>query len=316
MNGDVSSPVEISVVIPCYNEQDNVVPIAAAIIEVLERIGVTFDLIFIDNFSADATVERIRTLCASDARIRLIANARNFGQMRSPVHAVYASKGKAVIGIAADFQDPPELIAHFIERWRAGADIVLGVRQSEPTSLIHGIARSFSYWFAKNFGDYPVIPNATGFGLYDRRVVSAVATMREPEPFWRGLAIETGYTVETIEYKRPERARGKSNNNFFTLFDFAVSALSSFSKKTIRLPFAAALIFGVLSMLSLIAVPFAAFAGQSFVVWLIIGVVEFQFALLFGFLGLIGDQVRLVSERTRNAPLVFERERINFPEGY
>jgi len=315
MKGGVDVP-EISVIVPCYNEQDNVAAIAAALVEVMTRIGASFDIIFIDNASTDRTADIVRGLCATDPRIRLIVNARNFGQMRSPVHAVSASRGRAVIGIAADFQDPPELIESFVEHWRAGASIVLGVREGEKTSLLLGWIRSFSYWFARRFGDYPVVPNATGFGLYDRRVVTAVASMREPEPFWRGLAIETGYSVKTVVYRRPQRARGKSSNNFFTLFDFAVSALSSFSKKTVRLPFAAGAVMGAIALIVLAGAPIVAIAGYSSVPWLIAAAVQAQFALVFVFLGIIGDQVRLVSERTRNTPLVFEQERVNFPEGY
>ncbi|OYY70319.1 glycosyltransferase family 2 protein [Sphingomonas sp. 28-63-12] len=307
---------EISVVIPCYNEAENAADIAAAIIAALEPVCTSFDLIFIDNASTDDTVEIIRAMCAEDPRIRLIVNTRNFGQMRSPTHAVFAGRGRAVIGICADFQDPPELLPRFVERWRQGIDIVLGVRESEKTGAMLGWFRSLSYTLAKRFGDYPIVPNATGFGLYDRKVVRAIAALKEPEPFFRGMLVETGYSIDTIPYPRPKRQRGLSSNTFFTLLDFALSSLASFSKKLVRVPLYVGVLAGALALVSLLIAPIAWLLGGGGLYWLIAAAIEAQFAMLFGFLGLIGDQVRLISERTRETPLVFERERINFPEGY
>lgn len=307
---------DISVVIPCRNEAANAEAIAAAISAELERAGVSFDIIFIDNASTDNTVEVVRGLCARDSRVRLIVNTRNFGQMRSPVHGVYATRGRAVIGIAADFQDPPQLLGEFIERWRNGADIILGVREAENNGFLLRWTRDFSYAFAAKVGDYPVVRNATGFGLYDRKVIDAIRTMKDPEPFFRGMLVETGYRLETVTYARPLRQRGRSNNNFFTLLDFALSSLTSTSKKMLRAPFFVGGLGMVIAGLSLVAGLIAFALGRSAAGWLIAAGIELQFGLLFMSLGLIGDQLRIVSERTRGAPLAFERERVNFPEGY
>jgi glycosyltransferase involved in cell wall biosynthesis len=307
---------DISVVIPCRNEEANAPAIAAAVIAQLEQAGVTFDLIFIDNASSDNTVSVIRALCADDPRIRLIVNTRNFGQMRSPTHGIFEARARAVIGMCADFQDPPELLGQFVERWRAGVDIVLGVRESEKSSLVLGWMRELAYAFARRVGDYPIIRNATGFGLYDIKVVRAIAAMKEPEPFFRGMLVETGYAIETIPYARPRRSRGLSNNNFFTLLDFALSGLASSSKKLLRLPFFVGVLAGGFAMVSAIIGVIAVVTGADAAGWLIGAALELQFALIFLFLGLIGDQVRLVSERTRETPLVFERERVNFPHDY
>jgi len=307
---------DISVVIPCLNEEENAPAIAAAVTSVLEQADVTFDIIFIDNHSSDRTVQVIREMCERDPRIRLIVNTRNFGQMRSPTHGIFAARGRAVIGMCADFQDPPELLATFVQRWRAGTDIVLGVRETETTSRLLGWAREFSYAFARKVGDYPIIRNATGFGLYDRRVVDAIKAIREPEPFYRGMLVETGYRIETFPYARPLRRRGKSNNNFFTLLDFALSGLTSSSKKLLRAPFFIGALAGVGAGLCLVGLIVSLVLSGSIWGWLAAFVAQTQLALLFIFLGLIGDQLRMVSERTRKVPLVFENERINFPEGY
>ena len=307
---------EISVVIACRNEEANAEAIAAAVIAMLEPIVSSFDIIFIDNQSQDRTVEIIRGMCARDPRIRLIVNARNFGQMRSPTHAIYQAGGKAVIGLCADFQDDPALLPEFVRRWRAGADIVLGVRETEKSGVMLSFMRDLSYSLQKRFGDYPIIPNATGFGLYDRRVIEAIRALNEPEPFFRGLLVETGYSVETILFKRPPRAGGRSNNNFFTLLDFALNGLAGSSRRLLRAPLYVAFFLGVLTLVCLFGGAIAAFTGRSVQLWLLAAMIEGQFCLLFGFLGLLGVQVALVSERTRNQPLVLERERINFPRPY
>jgi glycosyltransferase involved in cell wall biosynthesis len=307
---------EISVVIPCRNERANAAAIASAVIAQLEQVGASFDIIFIDNASSDDTVSIIRGLCEKDARIRLIANTRNFGQMRSPTHGIFEARGRAVIGMCADFQDPPELLGQFVERWRAGTDIVLGVREAEKSSLLLGWARELSYSLARRLGDYPIIRNATGFGLYDGKVVRTIAAMKEPEPFFRGMLVETGYSIETIFYPRPRRAGGRSNNNFFTLLDFALSSLASSSKKLLRLPFLIGVLAGFAALLSVCVGMFAFLSGRAAVSWFFGALIEGQFSLLFLFLGLIGEQVRVISERTRQTPLVIERERINFPDDY
>jgi glycosyltransferase involved in cell wall biosynthesis len=307
---------EISVVIPCRNEEHNAPLIAQAVIAQLEPLTNSFDIIFIDNESTDRTVAVVREMCRSDPRIRLIVNSRNFGQMRSPVHAVFVARGSAVIGMSADFQDTPELLPQFVRHWRAGAPIVLGVREGEKSGPVLHVIRALSYRLQQRFGDYKAIPNATGFGLYDRKVVDAIKDINEPEPFFRALLVETGYDIVTIPYQRPGRSSGRSNNNFFTLLDFALNSLAGSSKNLLRAPLYVAFVMALLTAFCMSGALFAAFFGRSVQLWLLAAALEAQFCLLFGFLGLIGVQIKLISERTRNQPLVLERERVNFPPGY
>lgn len=315
--GALAGRPDISIVIPCYNEEGNAAAICDAVIRAVEPTGVSFDIIFIDNASTDRTVEIVRELCARDPRVRLIVNTRNFGQLRSPTHAVYQAGGRAVIGMCADFQDPPELLPEFIARWRAGADIVLGLRKEEAKNgLGLRAARSLSYWLARNFGDYPILPGATGFGLYDARVIDATRRLAEPEPFFRGMLVETGYRLETIAYSRPPRAAGVSKNGFFALLDFAMSALAGSSKRLLRVPIYIGAFGAVMAVVMLIGAVTAFFLGRPIAGWLIASIVQAEFALLFGFLGLLGDNVRIISERTRGTPLVVENERVNFPPEY
>jgi dolichol-phosphate mannosyltransferase len=304
---------EISVVIPCYNEEDNAAAIAAAVVGELSTVSSSFDILFIDNGSTDRTVEIIRTLCAADPRIKLIVNTRNFGQLRSPTHALFQATGRAVIGIVADFQDPPELIPELVRRWRAGAEIVLGVSETKKVSPLLAATRRMSYSLQRKFGDYPIIPNATGFGIFDAKVLRAIAELKEPEPFFRGLLVETGFRIETISFKRPPRAGGQSKNGFLALLDFALSGLAGSSKGLLRVPLYVSFFIFCATLVTFVGSLYSMIVGANPRMWLFATLLELQFGLLFLFLGLIGVQVRLISDRTRGTPLVIERERVNFP---
>ena len=305
---------DISVVIAAFNEAENAEAICQAVLAQMEPLGVSFNVLFIDNDSTDDTAAIVKRICAADPRVRLIINTRNFGQMRSPTHAIYQTDGRAVIGMCADFQDPPELIPQLVARWQAGADIVLGVRETEKSGVILSLVRSLSYRLQQKIGDYPIIPNATGFGLYSARVIDATRGLSEPEPFFRGMLVETGYRVETIEYVRPERAAGTSKNNFFGLLDFAMSALSGSSKRLLRAPLYIGVFGAIMTVMMLLGGIAAFFMGRPIAGWFIAAVMQGEFAVLFGFLGLLGDNIRIISERTRGTPLVIERERVNFPQ--
>jgi len=255
----------------------------------------------------------MRELCAADPRIRAIFNNRNYGQIRSPTYGIYQAEGAAVIGMCADFQDPPEMIGEFVSRWREGARIVLAQRRSERTSLPMRVARDLGYTFLNRFGDYPVIPGATGFGLYDREVLDELARWREPEPFFRGMLVESGYSLALIPFDRPQRAAGQSKNDFAALFSFALSGLAASGKSLLRLPIVLSFYaIGIGALLLLGALAALALDGPALAL-MSFGLAFAMFAVLLLFLGLMGEQMRQMAERSRDLPLVIEEERINFP---
>lgn len=304
---------ELSIVIPCYNEEDNVREICAAVTAEAEKHAASHEIILIDNFSTDRTRALIRELCAADRRIRAIFNNRNYGQMRSPTHAIYQARGRAVIGMCADFQDPPAMIGEFVRRWREGAPIVLAQRRSERTSWPVRVVRDGGYWFLQRYGDYPVIPGATGFGLYAREVVDTLAAWHEPEPFFRGMLVESGYPIVLIPFDRPQRSAGKSKNDVAALFAFALSGLAASGKSLLRLPIVLSFYAFALALLLFVATVAAlVLEGPA---WPLLGfTVAFgMFGVLLLFLGLMGEQLRMIAERGRHRPLVIEQERINFP---
>ncbi|HEY1448681.1 MAG TPA: glycosyltransferase family 2 protein [Caulobacteraceae bacterium] len=308
------SPIEISAMVPCLNEAENVARLVEAILIQFRLANVSaWEIVFIDNRSTDGTIDIIKRLCAEEPRIRLIVNNRNFGQIRSPVHGIYQTRGAGVIGISADFQDPPELIGEMIGKWRAGTRIVLAVRQSEDMSPAMRLGRALFYGFMARFADYPVIPGATGFGLFDREVIECLRHWRDPEPFFRGMLVESGYSLETIPYHRPPRARGSSKNNFWTLVSFGLSSIAACSRGLLRAPlYLSAIVFAIAALTLLTGATLSILRQPAGAIWLS-AALELGFGLIFLFLGLIGEQVRLISEMARGTPLVTEKERVNFP---
>lgn len=307
--------IELSFAIPCYNEEANVLAMYEAVTAEAKRHVSSHEIIFIDNASSDRTQELLREICARDPRVRAIFNNRNYGQMRSPTHAIYQAEGAAVIALCCDFQDPPELIGEMVRQWRAGAQVVLGQRRSEKTSPLLGTVRKSGYAFFRHFADYPLIPGATGFGLFDREVIDMLASWNEPEPFVRGMVVESGYRIAVVPYDRPERAGGKTSNNFWSLLNFALSGIAGSSRSLLRLPLILALYLGLFTFALAVVTLFRfVFVGYS-PLMLGLTVLSALFSVLLLFLGLIGDQVRLLAERTRNVPLVIEEERVNFPAG-
>lgn len=306
---------ELSIVIPCFNEEENVRAICAAVTLEAQKVVRSHEIVLIDNCSTDDTRQIIRHLCREDGRIRAIFNSRNYGQMRSPTYGIYQASGEAVIGMCADFQDPPEMIGRFVEEWRKGAQVVLGQRRSEPSSLVLRAVRKAGYAFLTRFGDQPIIPGATGFGLFDRKVVDALAAWNEPEPFFRGMLVEVGFRLTVIPFDRPPRAAGESKNGFRTLFSFAMSALAGSTRSLLRLPLFAAGFFGLATLGLVIATIVALFMAGPAGELALFGLATASMTLIMLSIGLVAEQVRLLSERSRNVPLVIEDERINFPAG-
>jgi polyisoprenyl-phosphate glycosyltransferase len=303
----------VGVVLPCYNEEANIDELYDRLTKVFAGLpDYTFEMLFIDNASTDSTVTKIKTLIDRDPRVKLIVNARNFGHIRSPFHAMLNAPGDCIIAMSTDLQDPPELIPQFLEQWRRGASMVLGQKRSSQESPPFFALRSLYYRVARAIADVPLLEHVTGFGLYDRRAIEIMRSFGDPYPYARGMIVEIGLPYVTIPYDQPLRKRGITKNNFYTLFDMAMLGITSHS----QLPLRVATIVGfVLSGLSLlVAVLFlilkltfwyALPAGYAPVV---IGVFFLGSVQIF-LIGLLGEYVGAVLTQVRHRPLVVERER-------
>jgi polyisoprenyl-phosphate glycosyltransferase len=306
----------ISIVTACFNEADNVDELHARIKRVQEQLpGYRFEHIFIDNASTDDTVPRIKKIIARDSTVRLIVNARNFGHIRSPYYGLLQAKGDAVVCLASDLQDPPEVIPEMVRAWESGYRIVAGVKRESQESKAMWLIRSSYYRLVRRLADVQLLEHFTGFGMYDRCVVDILRTMDDPYPYFRGIVAEIGFEVARIPFDQPGRKRGITKNNFYTLYDLAMLGITSHSKLPIRLATMAGFALSIVSFLISLT-----YLVLKLILWdrfqlgtapLLIGVFFFGSVQIF-FIGLIGEYVVSIHTQVLRRPLVVERERVNF----
>jgi polyisoprenyl-phosphate glycosyltransferase len=306
----------ISIVTPCYNEEENVREIYQQVKNVLAGLdGYTYEHIFIDNASQDKTVSILRVIAQEDANVKVIVNTRNFGHVRSPYYGLMQAKGEAVIGIVADLQDPPELIVDFIHNWERGYKVVVGVKSaSRESPFVYALRRTYYRWLAR-LADIQMIENYLGYGLYDRDVIENLRGLDEPYPYFRGLIPDLGYEYAVVPYVQPARQRGHTKNNFYTLFDLAMLGMTSHSKVPLRLATMLGFLSAVVSLL--VAVFYFVYKlafWNNFSVGLaplVVGIFFFSSVQLF-FLGIVGEYVGAIYTHVIHRPMVVEKERINF----
>ncbi len=310
---------KISVMIPCYNEEENARPIYEAVKNELETSLPQYDyeILFIDNKSKDNTRQIIRQICKENKKVRAIFNCRNFGQFNSPYYGILNTSGDCCITICADFQDPVELISQFVREWENGYKVVIGVKTQSKESKIMYALRSLYYKAIKKMSNVEQIEHFTGFGLYDKSFVKTLRELDDPQPFIRGIVAELGPERKEIEYTQPQRRAGKTHNNFYSLYDAAMLSFTSYTKIGLRLAvfaggafsiigFIIALVYLILKLVNWYRFP----AGTTPI---LIGVFLMGSIQMF-FIGLLGEYIMNINSRVMKRPLVVEEERLNFEE--
>lgn len=310
---------KISIMVPCYNEEENVIPMSEALVaEMAKLTEYDYEILFIDNCSLDSTRERLRQICAGNKKIRAIFNSKNFGQFNSPYHALCQTTGDCTISLCCDFQDPVEMIPKFISEWEQGYKIVCGIKSSSREKKIMYFLRSLYYKTIKKLSRVEQIEHFTGFGLYDRSFIDVLRKLDDPTPFLRGIVAELGPKIKKLEYEQAERRAGKTSNNFATLYDAAMLSFTSYTKIGPRLAsllgvlmcagsVLAAIICGILKIIDPVYFFETALAP-------IILTIIFVGGLQLFFIGFIGEYLLGMNARIMNRPLVVEEERINFEE--
>ncbi|MDP2946503.1 MAG: glycosyltransferase family 2 protein [Nanoarchaeota archaeon] len=306
----------ISVVTPCYNEEQNVEVLYHQVKDIFEKLPeYNYEHIFIDNSSTDRTVTILKGIAISDHHLKIIVNVRNFGHIRSPYHGILQSKGDAAIFLAADLQDPPSMIIDFINKWEEGYKIIIGTKTKSKENKLMFLIRKLFYNLISKISETDQIKNFTGFGLYDRKFIEILRSLDEPYPYFRGLITEFGFNRIEIPYTQPKREKGKTKNNFYTLYDMAMLGFVNHSKVPLRL--ASFIGFGVSLLSFFIALVYLVYKllfWSSFSVGiapLVIGIFFFGGVQLF-FLGIIGEYIGAIFTQVKKRPLVIEKERINF----
>jgi glycosyltransferase involved in cell wall biosynthesis len=305
----------ISIVTPCFNEAENIEELYQRILKVMATLPYEYEHICIDNRSTDDTIIKLRTIAEKDKRVKLILNARNFGHIRSPFHAILQSSGDACVLISSDLQDPPEMIPQFIAQWEAGFKTVLAIKPESEESRLMYLIRSTYYRMITRISDVPLTRNATGAGLFDRVVVDILRKIDDPYPYFRGLVSEIGFPIATVPFKQPKRMRGITKNNFYTLYDIAMLGITNHSKVPLRIMTVGGFFLSLCSMLlAMVFLLSKLLFWNSFslgVAPILIGMFFFaSFQMLF--IGLLGEYIGAIYTRVRRLPLVVEIERVNF----
>lgn len=309
----------ISIMIPCYNEEENARPIYEAVRDELISSCPNYDyeILFIDNKSQDRTREIIEDICARDKHVKAIFNCKNFGQFNSPYYGITQTSGDCTITICADFQDPVELIPRFVAEWEKGYKIVIGRKTRSQESKVMYFLRGCYYKMIRSMSNVEMIEQFTGFGLYDKSFVETLRNLKDPTPFIRGIVAELGPERKEIEYEQPKRRAGKTHNNFMSLYDAAMLSFTSYTKAGMRIATFLGFIIAFLSFIVALGYLIA-----KLCMWnrFTAGYAPMMIAIFFmggvqlAFLGFLGEYVMNMNTRLMNRPLVVEEKRINFDE--
>ncbi len=311
----------ISIMIPCYNEVENVELMTKSIINVMAEALPQYDyeIVIIDNASTDGTRDVIEKICENNKKIKAIFNVTNFGQFNSPFYGMCQCSGDCVIPICCDFQDPVELIPVFVEKWEQGHKIVSGIKTSSRESGIMYFLRTCYYKLIKNMSDVKMIEHFTGFGLYDKTFIALLKKLDDPIPFVRGIVAEygAGFNMIEVEYEQQQRRAGKTHNNFYSLYDAAMLSITSYTKIGLRLATFLGFACSAISIIIAIVYTILKLANwdsfQAGTAPLTIGVFLIGGIQLF-FIGLIGEYILNINTRVINRPIVVEEKRLNFSE--
>ncbi len=307
----------VSVLVPCYNEEENVIPLSEAIINEFETKlpGYNYEIVFIDNDSKDTTREKLRALCEGNPKIKAIFNAKNFGQFNSPYYGLCQTTGDCTILMAADFQDPVEMIAPLVAEWEKGYKIVSAIKTASKENPIMRFLRTCYYKLIKKMSNVEQIEHFTGFGLYDKAFIEVLKNLDDPTPFLRGVVAELGFKRKEIPYLQPKRRAGKTSNNFSRLYDAAMLSFTSYTKIGLRI----ATILGFLVSFASIIIAIT-YLVLKLVYWdtfplgnapILIGV-YFLGGIQIFFIGLVGEYIMSMNARIMKRPLVVEECRLNF----
>lgn len=308
---------KISICICCFNEQENVEAMYEVVKKQMETISkYNFEIIFADNASTDNTQQILKKLAAMDKRVKVILNNRNFGAARSGWNCVRHSSGDAMITLACDFQDPPELIPEFIKYWEEGEVAVILQKVKSKENKIKYLFRRAYYKIITIFSEIPQYEQVTGAGLYDKQIVEQFKKL-DATVSYRHLMAEFGYPVKLIPFIQPKRKAGKSSYNIARYFDFAMNSLVTTSTTPLRI---ATIIGTTTSIISfLIGVVYLIYKlvyWNSFSAGIAPMVISVFFlgSIQILFIGLIGEYIANIIGKLSKTPIVVEKELINFEE--
>ena len=306
---------KISIITPTYNEQDNIKKLCEEITKEMSQTNYDYEHIVIDNSSEDDTIQILKDLAKINPKLKIIINARNFGHIRSPMHAILQASGDAVILLSSDFQDPIYLIPKYIQEWEKGSDVVMGQKNTSDENFFKSLIRKIFYKLIALISETQLPLNVTGAGLFDKKIIDNLRTISDPYPYFRGMISEVTKDIKLVTFHQPLRLKGKTKNNLFTLYDIAILGIVKHSKVPLRAMTFVGFCVSILSFfISLIYFFYKIIFWSSFELGMAPLLIGFFFisSIQIILLGLVGEYVVNILIQTRQLPLVIEKERINF----
>ena len=308
--------VLLSVVVPCFNEETVIPETHRRLVAVVEKApGVDFEIIYVDDGSRDATLDRMRGFQRTDPRVRVLALSRNFGQQIALTAGLAEAAGDVIAAIDADLQDPPETILEMLDHWRRGADVAYGVRAEREgeTAFKRWTATAF-YRLLTRIANVSIPLDAGDFRLMDRTVVNAFLAMPERDRFVRGMVAWTGFRQDPVYYKRNARAAGETKYPFKKMLHLAVDSILSFSLVPLRL---ATWIGFLAAVLALSGIAYAAAMRIFTDVWVPGWTLTFIALLFLGgvqlvLIGVIGEYLGRIYAEVKRRPLYLVKDRLGF----
>lgn len=308
---------KVSIVIPSYNEEENIRPITEAVAEEIKTNLPEYDyeILIIDNNSQDNTRSIIRELCKENKKVKAIFNEKNFGPDSSPYYGLLQASGDCAILFCADFQDPLEMIHKLVHEWEKGFTVVTAIKTESKENKLVRFFRTVYYKLMKKISNTEIIEHFTGFGCYDQSFLQILRDLDDPVPFLRGVVSEFAGNRKSITYEQQKRRAGKSHIRFFTLYDMAMRSFTSYTKVGLRMAsflgyviaifsFVIAIIYFIRKLLN--------WNAFSFGIPVILVGMFFLGAVQLIFMGFIGEYILTINQRVMHRPLVVEHERINF----
>ena len=306
---------KISIITPTFNEEQNIKKLCLEISKEISKTNYDYEHIVIDNSSTDNTIKILKELSKKSKNLKVIINKKNFGHIRSPMHGMFQASGDVVILMMSDFQDPIELITQYIKEWENGSKVVMAQKDSSDENFLTHYIKNIGYKFINKISDDPLLINTTGSGLYDKSIIDIIKKIDDPYPYFRGLISEITNETKLIKYHQPKRTKGKTKNNFYTLYDIGILGIVKHSKIPLRLMTIFGFLFSFFSILTAII-----FFVYKLIYWdsfdlgvapIIIGLFALGSVQIF-ILGFIGEYVMNILTQNMKLPLVVEKERINF----
>ncbi len=311
---------KISVVSPCYNEEDNVEICYQTVKAIFDEHLSGYDLehVFVDNASTDRTVDILRELADKDDGVKVVVNSRNFGVFKSTFNGLRYATGDAILlMLPVDLQDPPELLPEFVGLWEQGYDVVAGARSTREEGFFLRNFRKAFYRIVNRLSEFEIEPDVGEFQLVDRKVLDAVLSHRDNYPYIRGIVASVGFKRITRHYTWKERKLGKSKHNYYLMADHALNAIFAFTRAPMRFCTIAGFLISVVcilfSLLSVVIYLFDTSIAPRGTTTIIVALF-FLSGIQLLFIGMLGEYITSIQAQVRGGPMVIEKELINIEE--